>query len=103
MPPKRKQCSCKEHGTYSKGKDFFVFKNDGKKHKERVYLKPSYKMVYFFQNSTYISHVCVFYAEENVCKQKKITIREYLNDFFLEEIDSGMFSEENCKRCHILL
>lgn len=34
MPPKRKQCSCKEHDTYSKGKDFVVFKNDGKKNKE---------------------------------------------------------------------
>lgn len=34
MSPKRKQCSCKEHDTYSKGKDFVVFKNDGKKNKE---------------------------------------------------------------------
>lgn len=34
MSPKRKQCSCKEHDTYSKGKNFVVFKNDGKKNKE---------------------------------------------------------------------
>lgn len=91
MPPKRKQCSCKDHGTYSKGKDFFVFKNDGKKHKERVYLKPSYKMVYFFQNSTYISHVCVFYAGRMSVNRRKLRSGNTLMTF-LEEIDSGMFS-----------
>lgn len=47
-----------------------------------------------FQHSTYICNICASYAQENFCKKKKITIREYLNDF-LEAIDSGMFSEEN--------
>lgn len=47
-----------------------------------------------FQHSTYICNTCASYAQENFCKKKKITIREYLNDF-LEAIDSGMFSEEN--------
>lgn len=79
MPPKRKQCSCKEHDTYSNGKDFVVYKNDGKKIRK---------------SATEALIACASYAEENLCKKKKITIREYLNDF-LEGIESGMFTEEN--------
>lgn len=93
MPPKRKQCSCKEHDTYSNGKDFVVYKNDGKKIRKSA-TKALIENGLLFYHSTYICNACASYAEENLCKKKKITIREYLNDF-LEGIESGMFTEEN--------
>lgn len=119
MSPKRKQCSCKEHDT-SKGRILLCLKTMVKKIRKKA-TEALIENSVLFQHSTYICNTCASYAQENFCKKKKITIREYLNDF-LEAIDSGMYSEENlgkiagsigrcffffwqedCRRCHILL
>lgn len=50
-------------------------------------------MVYFF-SILYILAIFVSFIQRYISVNKKITIREYINDF-LEAIDSGMFSEEN--------
>lgn len=69
-----------------------MFKNDGKKIRKSA-TEALIKNGVPFQHSTHICNACASYAKENFCKKKKITIREYLNDF-LEAIDSSMLSEE---------
>lgn len=68
MPPKRKLCSCKQHGIYSEG---IVFKKKARKQATEALIENGD----LFTHSTYICNVCASYAEDNLCKKKKLRLR----------------------------
>lgn len=90
MPPKRKLCSCKQHGIYSEGKEFVVFKKKVRKQATEALIENGD----LFPHSTYICNACASYAEDNLCKKKKITIKDYLDEF-IEDIECGVFDKES--------
>lgn len=87
MPPKRKLCSCKQHGIYSEG---VVFKKKVRKQATEALIENGD----LFPHSTYICNACASYAEVNLCKKKKITIKDYLDEC-IEDIECGVFDKES--------